>query len=168
MKLSLAVCFSAVALTFSSAGFSQEAKPASNAKAEAPDKAPTTIPSNAVLIEPGAYRWTDAKGKKWILFQTPFGIARKEDTGEPLRHKKEDVETMQGVKITDAGDTLKFERQGPFGTYKWDKKKTDLTEAEKTAWEEQKSGQPVGSSAAGKKAESQSSNGKSANGKQDR
>ena len=58
-----------------------------SAKAEAPEKPLTEIPASAVQIEPGAYRYTDAKGKKWILFQTPFGIAKKEDTGEPLRQK---------------------------------------------------------------------------------
>jgi len=45
---------------------------------------------------------------------------------------------MQGVNITDAGDSLHFERSGPFGTYKWDKKKADLTAEEKAAWEHQK------------------------------
>src|SRR5579884_2647281 len=61
------------------------AKSDKTAAAPATDKPLTAIPSSAVQIEPGAYRWTDAKGKKWVLFQTPFGIARKEDTGEPLR-----------------------------------------------------------------------------------
>ena len=33
---------------------------------------------------------------------------------------------MQGVKIAEDGDNLKFEREGPFGTYKWSKKKPIL------------------------------------------
>jgi hypothetical protein len=139
MKLLIALCFSAAALLYSSPAATQDAKPADKtAKAEAPEKPITEIPASAVQIEPGAYRYTDAKGKKWILFQTPFGIAKKEDNGEPLRKKQQDVKTMQGVKIAEDGDSLKFEREGPFGTYKWSKKKSDLTDAEKAAWELQK------------------------------
>jgi hypothetical protein len=130
-----------IALCFSVAMFAapQDAKPADKgAKAEAPEKPLTEIPASAVQIEPGAYRYTDAKGKKWILFQTPFGIAKKEDTGEPLRKKQQETRTMDGVKIAEDGDSLKFEREGPFGTYKWSKKKSELTDVEKAAWERQK------------------------------
>ncbi len=134
MKLMVALCFSAA--LFASP---QAAKTADkNAKAEAPEKPLTAIPSSAVQIEPGAYRYTDAKGKKWILFQTPFGIARKEDTGEPLRKKQQEARTMQGVKIIEDGDSLKFEREGPFGTYRWSKKKSELSDVERAAWERQK------------------------------
>jgi hypothetical protein len=136
MKLLCVLCFSAVAVLAAP----QESKPApKSAKAEASEKPLTAIPSSAVQIEPGAYRWTDAKGKKWILFETPFGIAKKEDDGQPLRKKQQDPETMRGVKITEDGDSLKFEREGPFGTYKWSKKKTDLSDQEKAAWERQQS-----------------------------
>ena len=116
---------------------SSQTSPSSKA-APAPEKPLTAIPSDAQQIEPGAYRWTDSKGKKWILFQTPFGIARKEDTGEPLRKKQQEPQMMQGVKITEDGDSLKFEREGPFGTYRWSKKKADLTDEEKAAWQSQK------------------------------
>ena len=143
MKLLIAICFSA-ALAVAQQDTQQPAKPAAKTakatkKTEAVDKPPTSIPANAVQIEQGAYRWTDAKGKKWILFETPFGIARKEDNGEPLRHKLQEDHGMEGVKITEDGDSLKFEREGPFGVYKWSKKKTDLDAAEQAAWERQKS-----------------------------
>jgi hypothetical protein len=151
MKLLVALCFSAMALSLSAPAAPQDSKPADsnsnakNAKAEAPEKPLTAIPATAVQIEPGAYRYTDAKGKKWILFQTPFGIAKKEDTGEPLRKKQRESQTMQGVKITEDGDNLKFEREGPFGTYKWSKKKTELSDEEKAAWQSQKD-KPAGES----------------------
>jgi hypothetical protein len=155
MKLLVALCFSAIALSLSTSAAPQDAKPASsnvkdannakNAKAETPEKPLTAIPASAVQIEPGAYRYTDANGKKWILFQTPFGIAKKEDTGEPLRKKQHEAQTMQGVKITEDGDSLKFEREGPFGTYKWSKKKTELSDEEKAAWQSQKD-KPAGES----------------------
>jgi hypothetical protein len=134
MKLLIALCFSAAMFAAP-----QDAKPADkSAKAAAPEKPFTEIPASAVQIEPGAFRYTDAKGKKWILFETPFGIAKKEDTGEPLRKKLQETRAMQGVKITEDGDNLKFEREGPFGMYKWSKKKTELTDQEKAAWEAQK------------------------------
>jgi len=143
MKLLIAICFS-TALAIAQQDTQQPAKPAAKTaktakKTDAADKAPTSIPANAVQIEQGAYRWTDAKGKKWILFETPFGIARKEDNGEPLRHKLQEDHGMDGVKITEDGDSLKFERPGPFGVYKWTKKKTDLDAGEQAAWERQKS-----------------------------
>ena len=143
----IAVCFSAAAVGAPLPLAAQDAKPpaaqdAKSAKADAPDKPLTAIPASAVQIEPGAYRWTDAKGKKWILFQTPFGIARKEDTGEPLRKKLQEDRGMQGVKITEDGDSLKFEREGPFGTYKWTKKKAELSDEEKAAWQRQKEQAP--------------------------
>lgn len=100
---------------------------------------PKEIPANAEEVEPGTFRYTDSLGKKWFLRKTPFGLARFEDTGEPLQKKYSAEDPMMGVKITEAGDSLHFERPGPFGTYKWDKKKTDLTAEEKAAWERHKS-----------------------------
>ena len=38
------------------------------------------------------------------------------------------------MKATEDGDTIRFERPGPFGTYKWQRKKTDLDEMEQTVW----------------------------------
>ena len=99
---------------------------------------PKEIPANAEEVEPGTYRYTDSLGKKWFLRKTPFGLARFEDTGEPLPKKYSAQDPMAGITITEAGDSLHFERPGPFGTYKWDKKKSDLSEDEKAAWERQK------------------------------
>ena len=39
-------------------------------------------------------------------------------------------------KATEDGDTVRFERPGPFGVYKWQKKKSDLDETEKAALRE--------------------------------
>jgi hypothetical protein len=140
--LLFAMCISAAAVAApqeaTSAGKAETKASAKPEAKTAPEKPLTAIPSDAVQFEPGAFRWTDTKGKKWILFQTPFGIARKEDTGEPLRKKQEEPQIMQAVKITEDGDSLKFEREGPFGTYKWSKKKSELSDEEKLAWERQK------------------------------
>ena len=158
MKLLFVLCLSAASI----AAAPQDAKPApKSAKAKTPEKPLTAIPSTAVQIEPGAYRWTDSKGKKWILFQTPFGIAKKEDDGQPLRKKQTEARTMDGVKITEDGDSLKFEREGPFGTYKWSKNKADLTDEEKAAWERQQAAAPA-------KSDVKTDAAKNTTGKQDR
>jgi hypothetical protein len=145
MKLLIALCFTAAlfaahdpqqAKTDDRAQTKTEAK--NQAKAEAPEKPLTEIPASAVEFEPGSYHYTDAKGKKWILRPTPFGIAKIEDTGVPLRKKGDQDHGMENVKVTEDGDSVKFERPGPFGTYKWEKKKADLDAGEKAAWEREK------------------------------
>jgi hypothetical protein len=93
---------------------------------------PLEIPAGAVEREPGRFYYTDPAGKKWIYSKTPFGIARAEDKpADPEAPKPADP--MDYVKVTEEGDTVKFERPGPFGVYKWQKKKADLDEKEKIA-----------------------------------
>ena len=36
---------------------------------------------------------------------------------------------------TEDGGIIRFERPGPFGTYRWQKKKTELDDDERAAWE---------------------------------
>src|ERR1700734_529772 len=117
MKLLIALCFSAALF----AANAQQAKTEDQTQAQTQTKAPaktqtktdatekplTEIPSSAVQFEPGSYHYTDAKGKKWILRPTPFGIARMEDTGAPLRKKNEQDHGMEGVKVTENGDSVK-------------------------------------------------------------
>jgi hypothetical protein len=105
---------------------------------EAAEKPLTQIPASAAEFEPGSYHYTDAKGKLWILRPTPFGIAKIEDTGAPLRNNPGQDHSMDGVKAAESGDSVKFERPGPFGIYKWEKKKTDLDAGEKAAREREK------------------------------
>lgn len=136
MKLLIALCFTAA--LFAADDPKAKKSDQTKSKTEAVEKPLTEIPPSAVEFEPGSYHYTDAKGKKWILRPTPFGIARMEDTGEPLRKKREQDHGMDGVKVTESGDSVKFERPGPFGTYKWEKKKTDLDAGEKAAWEREK------------------------------
>ncbi len=133
-----------LALTLVFAAQAQTAKPSKAAKARpaastpAKSKAaaprmvqPLEIPKNAVEYEPGSFRATDAAGKKWIYRKTPFGVARLED--KPVIAPPDPAAAL--VKATDAGDVIRFERPGPFGTYRWERKKTELNESEKAAWE---------------------------------
>jgi hypothetical protein len=132
--------------TLLSAADPQAAKAQQSTKAPAPKvMQPLQIPAGAVESEPGTFRYTDAHGKKWIYRQTPFGIARIEDnpsgkavasdSGKGLRS----VEADRGldVKATGDGDTIRFERPGPFGVYKWQKNKSELDEMERAVWKRQ-------------------------------
>ena len=94
---------------------------------------PTEIPKDAVKMQDGSYRYTDSKGKKWIYRNTPFGVSKVEDVPD-TRPK----ETFDNVTAKEDGDVIKFERPSPFGVYKWETRKSDLSEMEKAVWEREK------------------------------
>ena len=87
---------------------------------------PAGLPKGATLNANGTFSWTDANGRKWVYARTPMGLSR---SAAP---------TDSGWKITDKGDSLRFERPAPAGATVWEKKKTDLTDEERSAWEAQK------------------------------
>ena len=92
------------------------------------------VPKSAVQTAPGVYSYKDAQGKKWIYRTTPFGVVRLEDrpaTQTPAAVKA----ATDNIRATEAGDSVRFERPGPFGTYRWETKKSELTESERAAWE---------------------------------
>jgi len=89
------------------------------------------IPAGAREIEPNTYAYTDKDGKKWIYRRTPFGIVRIEDKPQP----KPAEDATHDVKVTEDGDVLHFESQTPFGPAKWSRKKTELDDSERAAWE---------------------------------
>jgi hypothetical protein len=93
---------------------------------------PMPIPATAVLAADGDYHYTDPRGKKWIYRKTPFGVARMEDTPQ-LASPKASAAGIAGIKATEDGDIVRFERQGPFGLWKWERKKSELDEGEKAA-----------------------------------
>jgi hypothetical protein len=93
---------------------------------------PLPIPAEAVLGADGDYHYTDPQGKKWIYRKTPFGVTRIEDTPQLTATRGPDV-SGAGIKATEDGDIVRFERQGPFGLWKWEKKKSELDEGEKAA-----------------------------------
>jgi hypothetical protein len=96
---------------------------------------PLVIPPAAVEYEPGSYRYTDPQGKKWIYRKTPFGVARLED--KPAAGTPKSLQNVDDVKVTDMGDSIRFERPGPFGMYKWQTRKSELNEMEKAVWDRQ-------------------------------
>jgi len=100
------------------------ARSATKADANAP-----AIPSGAVELEPNLYRYTDAKGKIWMYRRTPFGFSKweyKPDSDQPA------VQSTNSPRVFDLGDSFRFEQQTPFGVSKWSRKKTELTDSEKT------------------------------------
>jgi len=94
------------------------------------------IPKDAVEGSDGNFRATDAQGKKWIYRKTPFGVAKSEDKPTAVSTQPPQEDTL--TKATDAGDSVHFEKPSPFGTVKWDKKKTDLDANEQSVWNRQK------------------------------
>jgi hypothetical protein len=137
MKLLFVIFVSALAL-FATDPQTKKATP-KKAKADQTLAAQTlTIPAGAVAGADGDYQFTDADGKKWLYHQTPFGVSRREDTGaagaaSAASATKPVPVSSAGIKATEDGDTVHFEKLGPFGPWKWDKKKSELDAAEKAA-----------------------------------
>jgi hypothetical protein len=98
-----------------------------------------TLPPGAVMTKPGTYRYTDAQGTKWIYRQTPFGLARFEEQERiDERAAEERQKVLERMTATEDGDFIHFTKPGPFGTYKWKQKKTELDELEQAAWDRER------------------------------
>jgi hypothetical protein len=136
MKLFFVVFVSALALA--AAGPQTSKKTASKTPKAAAAPVAVTIPAEAVQGADGVYHYTDPQGKKWNYWKTPFGIGHAEDNGERKYEPaagKPAAARATGIKAVEDGDTVRFERPGPFGVWKWEKKKADLDEVEKAALE---------------------------------
>src|ERR1700722_19873836 len=117
--MKLRICF--IAILFLTAAGLAEDQPAKKEESAKKTAVVTglTLPAGAKKVEPGTYTYTDAQGKKWIYRQTPFGLSKAEDKPAP-----EPTAAPAGVvtTATEDGDTIRFERPGPFGIYRWQKK----------------------------------------------
>ena len=122
----------------------KEAPKKAVAKKKPAPPAEIVIPAGATMTEPGTYTFTDAQGKKWIYRKTPFGIARAED--KPAEVAPAPVAGPTTI-ATEDGDTVRFERPGPFGAYRWQKKKSELDKDEQAAWERSTAKQPAAAKA---------------------
>jgi hypothetical protein len=111
-------------------------KTKASAQKSSPGAQGMTIPKDAVANPDGTYAYTDKEGKKWLYAKTPFGVTRGEDhRGSAVAPAGPSRKAV--VTATDNGDTVKFVRQTPFGPMKWEKKKADLTDEERQAFEGQ-------------------------------
>jgi hypothetical protein len=98
------------------------------------------IPASAVAVESNLYRYTDAQGKTWIYRRTPFGVTRAEaHSVAPQR-----PEAWDNTRAWDDGDGVRFERQGPFGVYRWRTRKSGLDAAEQAFWARQQAAMAEG------------------------
>jgi hypothetical protein len=116
------------------------APPAAESKRAAPPAEPARVvytpekpkpPEGAVQIAPGLWSHVDKDGKTWHYRQTPFGMRKT----EPEAAAPEAEEDLIGVIAYDRGDTVDFERKTPFSVYRWSKKKTELSKAERNVLE---------------------------------
>jgi hypothetical protein len=131
----------------------QTSSPKAKAPASRPAPAEVKIPADAVKTEDGSFKYTDAKGKKWIYRNTPFGVAKSEDkavdeTVTPFGKAKpqdkpaatpEPMVDTNPTRAFEEGDSYRFERTTPFGVSKWRKKKTELDASELKIVADQKS-----------------------------
>jgi hypothetical protein len=121
--------------------------------------AEVSVPKDATEIESGVYRHTDSAGKTYIFRKTPFGVVKSlEKTDRPEKRDESTKEarpvaakaatttdtpfgqvkanaSADRIKVSDQGDSLEFERPSPFGSYKWKRKKDNLTASEREAWD---------------------------------
>ncbi len=103
-------------------------------KKRAKESRPRGLPAEAEQVEPNMWRHTDADGKTWIYRRTPFGLNRYEEKVEDSDQQPEAV-GASGIRVTGDGEVIRFERDGPFGAYRWTRKKSELTPEERAAWE---------------------------------
>ncbi len=130
MKLFFAIAISAAALMAAPQDKKADQKPAPVKAADG--SKPMAIPAGATRSEDGDFHYTDPQGKKWIYRQTPFGVARLEEKSEAQTNALA-ADKAAGIKATEDGDKVRFERQGPFGVWKWEKKTSELDATETAA-----------------------------------
>ena len=130
MKYSLVLVF----ILGASAGQPTPAPAKSAAKAETPKSGAVTLPASAVEIEPNYFKYTDKAGKTTYYRRSPLGIAYAQP---PEKKASSSTATASNGEIQayDQGDSVKFVRPGPFGLYTWIRKKSELNDDEKVAFE---------------------------------
>jgi hypothetical protein len=85
-------------------------------------------PASAKEAQPQNYSYTDAQGIKWTVRHTPFAVLKLKDSDmAPAAAPSQ----ANPVTVTDLGDSIRFERNYPFGHNVWTTKKSELNEAEK-------------------------------------
>jgi hypothetical protein len=87
------------------------------------------VPSEAKAIDASTWRAVDSKGAAWIYKKTPFGMNKYREQDAEKRDEAKVAENP--ARVTDQGDSYKFERSTPFGVETWVRKKAALTEGDK-------------------------------------
>jgi len=94
---------------------------------------PLTVPPDAIEVSPGLYRWAGKDNKVWMYRKTPFGVSRWVDDHDDSKLRV----VTQETRVTDLGDSVRFERPTPFGSQIWVRKKADMDETERLIFERQ-------------------------------
>lgn len=125
-------------LVLTACAFGAEAPRKSKAPAK-PSKpaAAVTVPADAERIGEHEFRKREADGKVYIYRRTPFGVARMEETAVQQAAPSSSV-AEEPVKVIEEGDTVRFERKGPFGKNVWTRKKSELNAEERSLLEKRK------------------------------
>jgi len=97
-----------------------------------------TIPADATQIGENTYAKTDAQGKKWIYYQTPFGVTRAEEPTAAQKQAAANLPAIPDYTAADEGDKIRFSKVTPFGVQTWTRSKSELTADERATWERQK------------------------------
>jgi hypothetical protein len=131
IRMLLAIMFTAALLAAGSQTAAKEPVPAAQPKAGSAKTAPAgqTVPAGAEKVDLGTWRYKDAAGKVWIYRKTPFGLVHFEEKAET------EAPAPPQMKAFESGDKVRFENSGPFGTVKWVKAKSELTDVERRVWE---------------------------------
>ena len=129
--MKLIICLAIIRGVFVALAEDQPAPKKEKAKKISAPPAELTIPAGAKQVDAATYTFTDAQGKKWIYRKTPFGLARLED--KPADTPAPAPAASLATTATEDGDIVRFERPGPFGMYRWQKKKTELDDDERAA-----------------------------------
>ncbi len=108
----------------------QKAGAAQSPGAKTPDAFEKTLPAGARQTAPEEWRYTDAQGKTWTYRRTPFGFVRSD-----VKEENTAVEAPADLKAFEQGDQIRFQRPTPFGVVRWTRKKAELNDVERAAWE---------------------------------
>ena len=103
---------------------------------------PSALPPGAVQTAAQTWSYTDPQGKKWTYRQTPFGMARFEEHDTSAAAAEIERKQVEQTRAFEDGDSIRFERPGPFGVYSWKQKKTELNSLERTVWDREHGRQP--------------------------
>lgn len=131
MTLRIVLFSLAAALAFAQAA-PQKTPPKQTPGAKARDAIEQTLPAGAKEIAPGVWRYTDARGNIWTYRRTPFGFIK---SGEQESAEPKAAEAPAEMRAVEDGDQIRFERPTPFGLVRWTRKKTELNDVERAAWE---------------------------------
>jgi len=147
MKLWIGVLMAAALVAAEKPAGDSKGKAAAGKPAAQAAKRPAPVialPKDAVEVEPGTWRH-QADGKTWIYRKTPFGLSRFEEKAAKAEKEESKAapgsDVSAGMRAFDDGEYVRFERPGPFGVYKWRRKKTELDAGEKQAWSRAQAGE---------------------------